>query len=63
MDTPDRVHGLIGQSNCLQCLKFIVVIESIIESFKSKAFAYGLTVKTLNQVIKIGEEDPIYPEV
>ncbi|XP_015787678.1 long-chain-fatty-acid--CoA ligase 6-like [Tetranychus urticae] len=62
VDTPDRVQALTSQSECLPNLKFIVVIENILESYRSKANGYGLTVKTLDQVIEIGEEDPIHPE-
>lgn len=58
VDSEDRMNALISQANSLTTLKHIVVIQTILESYRSKAAGYGIKVHTIEEVEDLGRAHP-----
>ena len=61
VDSQHRLEALISQANNLTRLKHIVVIDKIMESFKSKATGFGFKVHTIEEVERLGRASPREP--
>lgn len=58
VDNEDRLQALISQAHNLPTLKHIIVIEKIIESFRSKAASYGIKVHSIEEIEAAGRAHP-----
>ncbi|XP_054155212.1 long-chain-fatty-acid--CoA ligase 1-like [Oppia nitens] len=58
-DKEDRFQALLSQANNMPSLQYIVIINDIPQSYKSKAINYGIKVFTIKEVELLGENNPI----
>lgn len=58
VDNEDRLNALISQVTNVKCLKQIIVLGNLIESYRSKAKGVGVNVYTVQEVEDMGREHP-----
>jgi len=62
-DTADKVQAIISQAYNLEPLKYVVMMGSLLESYRAKALSFGITVRTCDELYVLGENDPVPFEV
>ena len=58
VDNEDRLNALLSQASNVKCLKQIIVLGQLIESFRSKAKSVGINVYTAQEVEQLGKDHP-----
>lgn len=63
IDSNEKAEAIISQAYHQKSLKYVIVMYPILESYRSKAISYGITVRTCDEVHELGENDPVPFEV
>lgn len=63
IDNNEKAQAVISQAYNQKSLKYVIAMNSILESYRSKAISFGLIIKTCEEVHELGENDPVPFEV
>ncbi|RWS27646.1 Long-chain-fatty-acid--CoA ligase 6-like protein [Leptotrombidium deliense] len=58
IDTQSKLEALISQAEKTKSLKFVITIDHVLESMKSKAISYGIKCFHISEIEKMGAENP-----